>query len=179
MELQINEYVRTKQGVIDYITNYAYGSCVYRCYNGMCIDECNTTGTPIKDICSHSFKVLDLLKPLDIIEYKECTNGDYGTEVGKIYAQRINTQEEVNNIKDMIHKGEIQLVSILTKEQFEQRTFNVNIKGGDNMILSDSVMSYSLTKDQVQAICDHFGKDVKDVEEYEVCEMLDDIINTL
>ena len=44
---------------------------------------------------------------------------------------------------------------------------------------SDSVMSYNLTLDQVEAICKHYNREVEDVEDYQVAEMLDDIIDNL
>lgn len=44
---------------------------------------------------------------------------------------------------------------------------------------SDSVMSYNLTADQVEVICKHYNKEVEEVEDYQVAEMLDDIIDNL
>lgn len=44
---------------------------------------------------------------------------------------------------------------------------------------SDSVMSYNLTSDQVETICKHYNKEVEEVEDYQVAEMLDDIIDNL
>lgn len=38
---------------------------------------------------------------------------------------------------------------------------------------------FHITLDQAEAIATHFGKNVNDLEEYEICEMLDEIIDHL
>lgn len=44
---------------------------------------------------------------------------------------------------------------------------------------SDSVLSFGITLDQAKRICEYYGKDINKVEEYEVCDMLDQIIKDL
>lgn len=41
------------------------------------------------------------------------------------------------------------------------------------------IVNYNITEDQAEKICKHFGKELKDLEEYEVCEYLDRIIDEL
>ena len=38
---------------------------------------------------------------------------------------------------------------------------------------------FHITLNQAEAIAKHFGKNVNDLEEYEICEMLDEIIDHL
>jgi len=38
---------------------------------------------------------------------------------------------------------------------------------------------FHITLGQAEAIVKHFGKDINDVEDYEICEMLDEIIDHL
>lgn len=38
---------------------------------------------------------------------------------------------------------------------------------------------FHITLGQAEAIANHFGKNIKDLEEYEICEMLDNIIDHL
>lgn len=44
---------------------------------------------------------------------------------------------------------------------------------------SDSVLSFGITLDQAKRICEYYGKDINEVEEYEVCTMLNQIIDDL
>lgn len=44
---------------------------------------------------------------------------------------------------------------------------------------SDSVLSFGITLDQAQRICEYYGKDINKVEGYEICELLDEIIDNL
>ena len=43
----------------------------------------------------------------------------------------------------------------------------------------DSVLSFGITVDQAKRICEYYGKDINTVQGYEVCEMLDQIIDDL
>lgn len=38
---------------------------------------------------------------------------------------------------------------------------------------------YHITLDQAELICKHFNKDIRDLEEYEICELLDKVIDNL
>lgn len=44
-DIEVGEYVRTKNGIIDKVERFSVGCCVWYCENGMCIDECNCIGT--------------------------------------------------------------------------------------------------------------------------------------
>lgn len=45
--------------------------------------------------------------------------------------------------------------------------------------MEDYIINFHITKDQAEIICEHFNKNLNDLEEYEVCELLDQIIDEL
>ena len=49
-------------------------------------------------------------------------------------------------------------------------------KGGENMEQENNILFY-ISADQAVVIANHFGKDVKELEEYEIAELLDRIID--
>lgn len=40
-------------------------------------------------------------------------------------------------------------------------------------------IDYKITRDQAESICKYFNKNINDLEEYEICELLDKIIDKL
>ena len=40
-------------------------------------------------------------------------------------------------------------------------------------------ISYLITPEQAEAICKHYGKNIEEMEDYDVCGLLDDIIDHL
>ena len=44
---------------------------------------------------------------------------------------------------------------------------------------NESYVLYHISLDQVEKICNHFNKNIGDLEEYEICELLDKIIDNL
>lgn len=47
------------------------------------------------------------------------------------------------------------------------------------MIVSDNMLYYGITMEQAQKICEYYGKDINKIEEYEIGDMLDQIIKDL
>lgn len=45
--------------------------------------------------------------------------------------------------------------------------------------MEDYIINYHITEDQAKAICAHFNKNFEDMEEYDICELLDEIIDHL
>ena len=43
----------------------------------------------------------------------------------------------------------------------------------------ENYISYKITPEQANAICIHFGKNIKELDEYQICELLDRIIDNL
>jgi hypothetical protein len=44
---------------------------------------------------------------------------------------------------------------------------------------NNNEINFIITSEQVEVICRHFGKERKDLEDYEVCELLDKLIDNL
>ena len=40
-------------------------------------------------------------------------------------------------------------------------------------------LNFILTADQIETLCKHFGKERKDLQDYEICELLDKVIDNL
>lgn len=45
--------------------------------------------------------------------------------------------------------------------------------------MEDFLINYHITREQAEIICDHFNKNMNDLEEYEICELLDKIIDEI
>ena len=65
--IEVGDYVRTKNGIIDKVERFSVDCCVWHCENGMCIDECNRIGTHLEDIVEHSKQLIDLIEKDDYV----------------------------------------------------------------------------------------------------------------
>ena len=45
--------------------------------------------------------------------------------------------------------------------------------------MEDFIINFHLTREQAEAICNHYNKDLNTLDEYEVCELLDRLIDEL
>lgn len=61
-KIEVEEYVRTEDGIIDKVTEYRADCHVYYCEKEMIIDEDNSIGTPLKQIVKHSKQLIDLIE---------------------------------------------------------------------------------------------------------------------
>lgn len=125
-KIEVGEYVRTKKGRIDKVERFSAGLCVWHCENGMCIDECNRVGTHLEDIVKHSKQPIDLIEVKDLVCFKNKLQNSLENEEMIIHIFDNDTLEEV---KQAIEKGEIELLEILTHEQFEANCYKV---GGED-----------------------------------------------
>lgn len=124
-ELQVKEYVRTKDGKIDKILDYSFGCNIWHCKNGMCIDECNCIGVHLKDIVKHSKNIIDLIEVGDYVNgYKVMQIEDSIYKNSKrilIYKNEKEKYERWIYIQE--YDGEIHtqddIVTIWTKEQLK------------------------------------------------------------
>lgn len=121
-KIEVGEYVRTKKGRIDKVKRFSVGLCVWHCENGMCIDECNCVGTHLEDIVNHSKQLIDLIEVKDLVCFKNKLQNSLENEEMIIHIFDNDTLEEV---KQAIKKGEIELLEILTHEQFEANCYKV------------------------------------------------------
>ena len=111
-EIEVGEYVRTKNGIIDKVERFSVGCCVWHCENGMCIDECNCIGTHLEDIVKHSKHLIDLIEV-----------GDYVN--GELITDKWDTR--ISSIRSNFSEEDIK--TILTKEQYLANCYKV---GGED-----------------------------------------------
>ena len=117
--IEVEDFVRTKTGIIDKVQNYSFGCNVWHCEKGMCIDECNCIGTHLEDIVKHSKNIIDLIEVEDYVNGYKIIAINY--KENYITIQNINEFGE-NGIK-VLQEDEIE--TILTKELYEQNCYNV------------------------------------------------------
>lgn len=122
MRLKCGDYVRTKNGEIHkvieikenrYITNFA-DYFYYRYDNNMDGFKSN--------IANHSKQLMELIEVKDLVCFKNKLQNSLENEEMIIHIFDNDTLEEV---KQAIKKGEIELLEILTHEQFEQNSYKV------------------------------------------------------
>lgn len=124
--IEVGEYVRTKNGIIDKVERFSIGCCLWHCENGMCIDECNCIGTHLEDIVKHSKNLIDLIEIGDIVnghlvidKYEDVD--EYGNNFWCLII------EDDSLLNRSIREEDIK--TILTKEQSEANCYKV---GGEN-----------------------------------------------
>lgn len=111
-KIEIGEYVKTKDGIIDKVKNFSVNCCIWHCENGMCIDEYNRISVHLEDIVKHSKNLIDL------IEVGDYVNGKYVKKI-KDYADGKYILALIGIIKEQDIK------TILTKEQMEANCYKV------------------------------------------------------
>ena len=126
-EIEVGEYVRTKNGIIDKVERFSVGCCVWHCENGMCIDECNCIGTHLEDIVNHSKQPIDLIEVKDVIKYR--INNISTTLETKGYVEGIVDISDEEMLQRIKNDKNYEVLEILTKEQFEANCYKV---GGEN-----------------------------------------------
>ena len=119
-EIEVGEYVRTKDGKIDQILNYSIGCNVWHCKNGMCIDECNCIGVHLKDIVKHSKNIIDLIEEGDIIDWKF---KDSSFVDRNAIVQSNNLGVYVQESDYIAELEDIVILRILAHEQFERNCY--------------------------------------------------------
>ena len=118
-EIEVNDYVRTKNGVIDKV-DALYGMIE----NTVHLE--NQKWFDIKNIVKHSKQLIDLIEVKDLVCLKNKLQNSLENEEMIIHIFDNDTLEEV---KQAIERGEIELLEILTKEQFEANCYKV---GGED-----------------------------------------------
>lgn len=108
-EIEVGEYVRTKDGIIDKVIIEYDG----KCNNPNCSEKhisCKYNYYNEKDIVKHSKQLIDLIEIGDILELREYV--DYFKKSEKI---GISDMDMLSNIKQAIRDKKIEVLSILTK----------------------------------------------------------------
>lgn len=119
--IEINEYVRTKNGKIDKVINSNFYMSIYvECEKGLYL---------IENIVKHSKQLIDLIEVEDIVN-KELVIGiiDITNDKEEIIGKKLITQYRSAqftglDIKHYIYANDIK--TILTKEQFEANCYKV------------------------------------------------------
>ncbi len=115
-EIEVNEYVRTELGIIYEYTEDEKNDWQIRDFR-LCNDG---------EIVKHRKQLMDLIEVKDLVCFKNKLQNSLENEEMIIHIFDNDTLEEV---KQAIEKGEIELLEILTHEQFEQNSYKV---GGED-----------------------------------------------
>ena len=123
-EIEVNDYVRTDKGKITKIVGideFIDSTTFYETEdNPGYMDLCN------KNIVKHSKQLIDLIEVKDLVCFKNKLQNSLENEEMIIHIFDNDTLEEV---KQAIEKGEIELLEILTHEQFKKSSYKV---GGED-----------------------------------------------
>lgn len=104
MKIKVGDYVRTTTGEICKIEDIL---------------------SP-KDIKAHSPYIIDLIEPGDVIKYKELFDNEmFETKANETYILNLKSQKEVDGFKMLVEDKEIEFISIVTHEQFEDMEYEV------------------------------------------------------
>ena len=126
-EIEVGEYVRTKNGIIDKVERFSVGCCVWHCENGMCIDECNRIGTHLEDIVEHSKQPIDLIEVKDVIKYR--INNISTTLETKGYVEGIVDISDEEMLQRIMNDKNYEILEILTKESYMANCYKI---GGED-----------------------------------------------
>lgn len=122
-EIEVGDYVRTKNGIIDKVERFSVGCCVWHCENGMCIDECNRIGTHLEDIVNHSKQLIDLIEVKDVIKYR--INNISTTLETKGYVEGIVDISDEEMLQRIKNDKNYEVLEILTKESYMANCYKV------------------------------------------------------
>ncbi len=120
-EIEVNEYVRTKDGIIDKAIIEYNG----KCNNSNCSEKhisCKYNYYNEKDIVNHSKQLIDLIENKDILKVK------VGEDILFIGIDENKSDIKYKEIIEDIKNREYQLLEILTHEQFEQNSYKIGEK---------------------------------------------------
>lgn len=114
-KIEVNEYVRTKDGIIDKVIIEYDG----KCNNPNCSEKhisCKYNYYKEKDIVKHSKQLADLIEIKDLVCFKNISSSN--TLESEEMIIHIFNDETLQEVKQAIEDKEIKIISILTKEQF-------------------------------------------------------------
>ena len=126
-EIEVNEYVRTNKGNIGQVIGIFNGHCQAKYhiqFQGKVKVKRQYLST--YTIINHSKQLIDLIEVKDLVCFKNKLQNSLENEEMIIHIFDNDTLEEV---KQAIEKGEIELLEILTHEQYEENSYKV---GGED-----------------------------------------------
>lgn len=109
--IEVNEYVRTKNGKIDKVINSNFYMSIYvECEKGLYL---------IDNIVKHSKQLIDLIENKDILKVRiDKTIMFFGIDES-------TSDIKYKEIMESIENGECELLEILTHQQFEANCYKV------------------------------------------------------
>lgn len=109
--IEVNEYVRTKDGKIDKLINSNFYMSIYvECEKGLYL---------IENIVKHSKQLIDLIENKDILKVRiDKTIMFFGID-------ECTSDTKYKEIIKSIENGECELLEILTHQQFEANCYKV------------------------------------------------------
>lgn len=116
--IEVNEYVRTKDGIVDKVIIEYDG----KCNNSNCDEKhisCKYNYYNEKDIVKHSKQLIDLIEVGDIVRIR---TGLYSS-----FMEFIDNEECLLILKEQVKKFWT-IEEILTKEQFEANCYKVGVE---------------------------------------------------
>lgn len=120
MKLEVGQFVRTKDGIIDKVIIDYNGHCASpncECKHISCAKNYYDEDKIVKA----SYNIIDLIKPKDIILGRD--GKIY--QCWKIYKDYVFTYSKTKQEKTTITLVDYQIDKVLTKEQFEQMAYKV------------------------------------------------------
>lgn len=116
-DIKVGEYIRTKNGIIDKVILDYKGKC-----NNLNCDRkhisCKNNYYNEEEIIKHSQNIIDLIELKDVLKIKD--------EENKIFYAGVETDVEFfNECIKLIKNKKVELLSIVTKEQFKKVSYEV------------------------------------------------------
>lgn len=129
LEIKVNDYVRTKDGIIDKVIIEYNGHCASPNCNCKHV-SCERNYYDEDKIIKTSPNIIDLIEVGDYVNgYKVVDKGKYEYDGNQSYIViDFNTDNDELHWGDVIELTNDNIKSIVTKEQFEQMEYKIEIK---------------------------------------------------
>lgn len=114
-DIEVNDYVRTKNGIIDKVINSNFYMSIYvECEKGLYL---------IENIVKHSKQLIDLVEVGDILKIK--ISEEWVEKQDTIKFVVVGQTYTITEIKECLENGLFKIIQILTKEQFDANCYKV------------------------------------------------------
>lgn len=121
--IEVGEYVRTKEGTIDIVRKYDDKLKFYWCQNGLNIDIRNQIATHLEDVVNHSKNIIDLIDVGDILKIK--ISEEWVEKQDTIKFVVVGQTYTITEIKECLENGLFKIIQILTKESYMANCYKV------------------------------------------------------
>ena len=118
-KIEVNDYVRTKNGIIDKVINSNFYMSIYvECEKGLHL---------IENIVKHSKQLIDLIEVGDILKIK--ISEEWVEKQDTIKFVVVGQTYTITEIKECLENGLFKIIQILTKESYMANCYKV---GGED-----------------------------------------------